>query len=123
MSDIQVGEYCRTKQGKIAKLIKKGIDSNIKESYMTFNDYIIGYYGSGYKRIYEDDFDKITKHSFNIIDLIEEGDYVNGLKVADVNEGGVSYFDEVEGQYYDIGEIKSIVTKERFEEVEYKVNE
>ena len=126
MSNIQVGEYCRSKQGKIAKLIKKGKETNIRESYMTFDDYIIGYYGHGYKRIYEYDFKKITKHSFNIIDLIEKGDYVNGWKVDHFYEDEWNDFrvtDEISDNTARNQDIKSIVTKERFVESEYRIND
>lgn len=70
----------------------------------------------------------------NIIDLIEDGDYVNGYlieKVYDVfeispnklKEAHVRYADEdFISQLYDT-EIKSIVTKEQFESMEYKVGE
>ena len=77
----------------------------------------------------------IVKHSKNIIDLIEVGDYVNGVEIDE--------FDDVEGNVY-LGfpiyddalmncisefrplrtvEIKSIVTKEQFASMEYKVKE
>lgn len=55
------------------------------------------------------------------IDLIEVGDYVNGYKVAKVTKNGVAYMEETEGQFYDIGDIKSIVTKESMESVTYYV--
>lgn len=77
----------------------------------------------------------ITKHSRDIIDLIEEGDYVNGEKVLETNcnleyidddaDWGV---DEVEDGLklqerwiYFESEIKTIVTKEQFKNMEYKV--
>ena len=60
----------------------------------------------------------IYKSSPSIIDLIEVGDYVNGIKV--VEHSGVlmmsDTFDLVEDE-----DIKSIVTREQFEQMEYKV--
>jgi hypothetical protein len=77
----------------------------------------------------------IVKHSKNIIDLIEVGDYVNGYRVKQINckleyidddsDTGVNEVDnglEIEGYptwiYFEC-EIESIVTKEQFASVEY----
>ena len=75
--------------------------------------------------------DIIVKSSPNIIDLIEVGDYVNGSVVVSIYEvsetqlrrellcmgdGGF----EGEIMVYNEG-IKSIVTKEQFESMEYKI--
>ena len=70
-----------------------------------------------------------SKYSHNIIDLIEEGDYVNGYKVSfkgddyqpfvqcdyPVEEGSTNHY-----RFYE-KDIKSIVTKEQFESMSYKV--
>lgn len=79
----------------------------------------------------------VKEPSYNIIDLIEENDYINGLRV-EKNKYGELYTSYV---YYggDIGkmcevyttwlkeykedEIYSIVTKEQFSQMEYKVVE
>ena len=83
----------------------------------------------------------ILKASHNIIDLIEEGDYVNGYKVVEI--GDLSCYDNRIGSKYieidfnvkndnehwceDITlqnpDIKSIVTKEQFESMSYKVGD
>ncbi len=65
----------------------------------------------------------LNKSSPQIIDLIEVGDYVNGYKVAEVTKNGVSYAEEIEGQLYDIGDIKTIVTHEQMEAMQYRVEE
>lgn len=77
----------------------------------------------------------IKKHSFNIIDLIEVGDYVNGYKVydisteylVDINKEGKILKIEKEGfinATITEGEddIKSICTREQFENAEYKLD-
>ena len=70
------------------------------------------------------------KSSPNIIDLTEVGDYVNGLKIDDITEKDIDHPERIVWYltYYgddDIpfrnDEIKSIVTKEQFEAMEYKV--
>ncbi len=64
----------------------------------------------------------IIKTSFNIIDLIEEGDYVNGSKVLSVNvEGKFIIVDNQKTNTFFEKEIKTVVTKEEFEKREYKV--
>jgi hypothetical protein len=81
--------------------------------------------------------DIIEKSSPNIIDLIEVGDYVNGMKITNkyIDEetsnvelefnSGSSYLYPKSWNYEARSEeykIKSIVTKEQFSQMEYKVN-
>jgi len=67
----------------------------------------------------------IIKSSPNIIDLIEVGDYVNGHYVSSLplfkwnKQAGYCYT----GDMLTDKDIKSIVTKEQFESMEYKVGE
>lgn len=115
MSDIQVGEYCRTAYGYIVK----AKDYYKKLEIITINEW------AGFISVSD-----ITKHSFNIIDLIEEGDYVNGDKITHIDEKGYKYGEKCvtsEAYYSDSDtdflnkDIKSIVTKESFKGSEYKV--
>ena len=71
---------------------------------------------------------KQLKHSKDIIDLIEEGDYVNGKEVIEVFGDSVlilSYIetevDNIEQLY--INQIKSIVTKEQIKQIEFRIKE
>lgn len=78
--------------------------------------------------IYQGEYTKenVVKASYDIIDLIEEGDYVNGYYVEDVLKTfvnvavGSNYFQSPTIYEKDI---KSIVTKEQFENMAYKVGE
>ena len=78
----------------------------------------------------------ILKASYNIIDLIEEGDYVNGMEVIAKDSDNRLYVPEDLGQPYDREfsngcfeytlldknfEIKSVVTKEVFKANEYRM--
>ena len=63
--DIKVGEYIRTKNGKIDKVINN-------------NCYMPQYIECEKSLLYKED---IVNHSKNLIDLIEEGDFVNGYPV------------------------------------------
>ena len=70
-----------------------------------------------------------SKYSHNIIDLIEEGDYVNGKQVTKINLDYIfDYSEEIKMIYfsdndyiYSTADIKSIVTKEQMESMSYKV--
>lgn len=69
----------------------------------------------------------LGKVSENLIDLIECGDYANGYCVAEIekdkngNITDICYEEEMEMQLYSVGDIESIVTKEHFEAISYKV--
>lgn len=64
----------------------------------------------------------IVKASHNIIDLIEVGDYVNGYKVrgTSVSTLLLDNFNMIKIEDY---EIKSIVTKEQFSSMEYRLGD
>ena len=69
----------------------------------------------------------IIDSSKDIIDLVRIGDYVNGLKVVGYNEREKAFICECEGMECGFGwigtntEIKSVLTKEQFETMEYKI--
>ena len=81
------------------------------------------------EEVFSSHFDDILEASHNIIDLIEVGDYVNGYKVSfkgddyqpfvqcdyPVEEGSTNHYRFYEKAIY------SIVTKEQFESMSYKV--
>ena len=68
----------------------------------------------------------LIKASYNIIDILEVGDYVNGYYVEDVLKTfvnvavGSNYFQSPTIYEKDI---KSIVTKKQFEDMEYRIGE
>ena len=66
----------------------------------------------------------VIKASYNFIDLIEVGDYVNGKEVLNISEfkDGSRYIEFDEGRYLCKNyQIESIVTKEQFELMKYEV--
>lgn len=79
--------------------------------------------------------DYIVKHSKNIIDLIEVGDYVNGKKIEAILEPSIKVENVAEKilcfetdfpieqglRCYHDCDIKSIVTKEQFASMEYRL--
>ena len=115
---IEIGEYIRTDRGYITRIESLEPEEIImldKEVWTETDNYEPSPFI--YKR-------EIKKHSKNIRDLIEVGDYINGHKVTKINAPVLNKL-EVEAEAF-IGkhfpeEIKSIVTKEQFEEMEYRV--
>ena len=67
--------------------------------------------------------ENIKKFSYNIIDILEIGDYVNGLPVRFVEESRVDIGQAEDYFWLKNQHIKSIVTHEQMEQMEYKVEE
>ena len=72
----------------------------------------------------------LIKASYNIIDILEEGDYVNGDKIGYIDdcEGTMrEFYYDYENPNEDVGhwqeEIKSVITHEQMEQMAYKVGE
>ena len=106
---IEEGMYARTKKGKIYKF--KSNNSMARVPYM-------------------------INCSYNIIDLIQVGDYVNGMRIVAKDSDNRLYVAEDLGQPYDREfyngcfeytilderfKIKTILTKEQYENNSYKV--
>ena len=121
MADININEYVRTDNGEIHKVEDiEDLRIHIKTEKIMFRSWVDDYYGA-HK---EDRF--IVKHSPNIIDLIEVGDYVNGEIVIDIGERSLYLGYADDNEHYsrisiDESEINSIVTKEMFNQVKYEV--
>lgn len=124
----EIGEYGRTNFGRIidkfAFLTHQNGEINtnkvilIKDNKLTRDFY---YFEKG---------EYMLKHSPNLIDIIEEGDYVNGEIVIKIFNPRFLSFGElpyiITANYnnkYEPQEIEEIVTKERFEDISYKVKE
>ena len=115
MEEIKVGDFIRTRKGIIGKV------EQIGNSLLWIED------GTAFSLQ-----DKSIKHSKNIIDLIEEGDYVNGNKVIRIETSSypedknvkiiVCCGDDDYYVYYN-EDIKSIVTKEQFENNVYRIGD
>lgn len=123
--ELEIGMYCRfiNFQGKIKIAKIKEIqeaDDVFQYDYIKFDD------GEGELK------PNIIKTSHNIIDLIEVGDYVNGMEVTRIS--GTRYDDNDLHCYCEHNgnekwkqvmipakDIKSIVTKEQFESIKYSL--
>lgn len=134
MNKMEVGEYVRTRTGKITRLIK--IDKRyvvIGHGMQEFQVYskfenLHYIYANNYKELYEKINKYIVKHSFNIIDLIEEGDIVNESlivyrgKVASGKEKLLVGNHIINGMSLKVTNIKSILAHEQYERNCYKIN-
>lgn len=135
---LEVGMYVRTKKGMMAKIIsKEDVSGSLHKEEIVF------ILDNGNRLALNSR--KVIKASHNIIDLIEEGDYVNGYKIDYINskcetpflrsnqpyrvdntlystlvEKGKDYNQPL--HFYN-EDIKSIVTKEQFESMKYEVKE
>ena len=114
MSKLEVGMYVRTNKG-IFQIRNKDVFIEDKKQYIGVN--------GRYTCI---DIETIVKASHNTTDLIEVGDYVNGKKVTSTmikmrDEQGVFGLPNYYGTFVEEIPIKSIVTKEQFKSMEYKV--
>ena len=108
MEEIKVGEYVRTVTGSIDKVdaLYDLIENTIHLENHKWQD-----------------IKNIVKHSFNIIDLIEEGDYVNGHIVLKKEDDNFLLIDDKGYAHLAPINIKSIVTKEQFQNMEYRLEE
>ena len=123
---LKVGQFARLKSGYICKIInindfrepnmKYGVEANYLKDVMFIGD------------------DDVVKASYNITDILEIGDYVNGYIVEEIKRGydGKIWIDNSTRGYDDGGEytiwkrnedIKSVITHEQMEQMTYKVGE
>ncbi len=112
--DIEVGDYVRSRNGSIGKVTKIEDDKYLYE-----NKELITFIGN------------VVKHSKNIIDLIEVGDFVNGNRVVDkylyAGEKPVLETERIENNVYCLceglceGDIREILTKEQYSQNCYTV--
>lgn len=106
LNKLEVGMFVRTKDGKI-------FDCYVSEQ--------MGkpiYYPKRSKTNGYIDWNEVYKVSSNIIDIVQVGDYVNGYEVTSKDQFlGFGNHD----WYMTNDEIKSIVTKEQFSAMEYKI--
>lgn len=123
---IEVNEYVRTKTGLIAQI--KSIDYE-NEIYKFDKDVYTNAFGFVTTTIYNNEmFQKMIKrHSKQLIDLVEVGDYVNGIEVLDIYKprdllepieirGDSRYMNFILAE-----DIKTILTKEMYMANCYKV--
>lgn len=117
---MQVGDYVRTKSGFIDKVI------NINDFREPSIKYALEQPSWNDDVVFIGDED-IKKSSPDIINLIEKFDFVNGYlvicKMYEDEKDIPTIIKCVGDNYFKEQDIKSIVTKEQFESMEYKVGD
>lgn len=109
--ELRENMYVRTKDGIIDKILK------LNKSYVK---------GVSQKdELYAYDIDNIVKASYNIIDILEVGDYVNGVEVINIDDEWITMSDMQVPILKSIanGMIKSVITHEQMEQMAYKMGE
>lgn len=108
--ELKVGMYCYNKVNRklgIGKIKRFGINNNV----------LI---------IYKNNIELVSKGnviaSYDIMDILKIGDFVNGCKVHNIANCLTIILDNEENiSWINPSDIKSIVTKEQFENMEYKI--
>lgn len=123
--ELKENMYVRNCYGRIAKI--EDIEDNIAycdnwlyqryEEFITFIDLNN-----------EKDINKITKVSYNIIDILEVGDYVNGYPIYEIVEceddtRAIVIADDNKSIIWKKQNIKSVITHEQMEQMAYKAGE
>ena len=116
---IEVGEYVRTVDGKIAIFDRYSSRKETSIYKSPFNCFIKL---QGRKTPLQCHRDFIVNHSFNIIDLIEVGDYVNGKLVHKIDKGqNYCYLYYGNCKTFVDYQIETILTKELYQSNCYTV--
>lgn len=114
--EIEIGEYVRTKKGEIAKIIDivKPINANILLFDVNLKEIWLNEVGLN-----------INKHSKDITNLIEKDDYVNGYKVIEVTNHTFTTLEHGGNKVHhkECVTIKSVVTKEAYKNIEYRLED
>lgn len=142
---LEVGKWCRTKKGTIFKIIGGNVDMweiDIDYSYLSkcenedYNSYAYNKNNSLFE-------DLVVKDRFDIIDILEVGDYVNGKEVIEIYQAGNKFKGssmysfkektiELDNDNYETipqdclltnEDIKSVITHEQMEQMAYKVGD
>jgi hypothetical protein len=104
---MEINDYVRTKDGKIGKYIQPELGKPNITNGISFNE------GANY-----------GKHSKDIIDLVEVGDYVNGREVTSFgydHNDKVIYVNTISCLSFENEDIETVLTKEQFEANAYKI--
>lgn len=126
---LEVGMYVETKLNYIRRIIK--VISNYEEFdvYEVDKEFRESEYYESTEILYPDE---VINNSFSPIDLVSVGDYVNGSKVIEIEKDykfidneirDILWLDNKSNNAVWKETIKSIVTKEQFESMSYKLEE
>ena len=126
---LEIGKFIRTPYGirKIVNITKDDGYGKPKVRVIELDRHLNTPYKFDYIFYTDENVIKKCKTSYNIIDLIEVGDYVNGylvLNVLDFNDNTrILSLERIYDNKITEEDIKSIVTKKQFENMEYRIGE
>ena len=121
--------YVRTKNGNIRKIVELTNTKFIDEPDYYVDKVLIDIEQNEREdTIYMEKWlfnEDIVKASYNIIDILEKGDYVNGHRVEEIDFENEEIF--TDSEYYcgivEFCNIKSVITHEQMEQMAYKVGD
>ena len=133
--ELKEGMYVRTKYNDFCNMVAiRKMDEIDDDGSFWIDDYIIDTYGDEQDKLHEED---VEFASEDIVNVIKSGDYVNGERVIalrkDIPERYIHMnskdnfifveYDLANNWYYgiDTDKIKTVVTKEQFENMAYKI--
>lgn len=125
--ELKEGMYVRF-EGRINKVFR------IEDSYVVFDDFWTDHWGNTIVSMDIDGFinDYKPETSFNIIDLLKPGDYINGERIdfivkpdmcgdEELDEGKIHLASHDKCDFIYIKDIETIVTKEQFKNATYMI--
>ena len=132
---LEIGKFIRTPYGirKIVNITKDDGYGKPKVRVIELDRHLNTPYKFDYIFYTDENVIKKCKTSYDIIDILEVGDYVNGHEVKDIDYAFddialnvkksriVPYIDNIKNAYID--NIKSVITHEQMEQMAYKVGE
>ena len=115
--ELKEGMYVRTKDGIIAKV------DYIDDNTIFFDKYLYKTYSDSIDFLEKDNLERIIKASYNIIDILEVGDYVNGVEIINIDDEWITMSDKQVPILKSIanGMIKSVITHEQIEQISYRI--
>jgi hypothetical protein len=136
---LEVGMYVRTPYGirKIVNITKDDGYGKPRVKVIELDDFLNTDYKFNYKFYTDEKIIKECKASYNIIDILEVGDYVNGSEILDFkykfieeNDNFTNFAVVTENCYLEDTDswiieknIKSVITHEQIEQMEYRIGE
>lgn len=114
---LEVGMYVRLVNDVEDIVVINKIANVFETTILTEND------GSIYQGEYTKE--NVVKASYDIIDILEVGDYVNGKKIYSLGLtiGILNTINFEDGTFTIAEDIKSVITHEQIEQMEYRIGE
>ena len=127
---LEIGKFIRTPYGirKIVNITKDDGYGKPKVRVIELDRHLNTPYKFDYIFYTDENVIKKCKTSYNIIDILEIGDYVNGYPIYEIVEyeddtRAIVIANDNKSIIWEKQDIKSIVTKEQFENMEYRIGE